>query len=349
MPPVHTPKVLVTGASGFLAAHVCNTLLERGYRVVGTVRSQNKGEYLEKLYNTPNFSFAVVPDISAKGAIDSLLSDIDCVQHTASQFHFGAHDPDELIRPAVEGTLSVLNSVLEHGTNVKRVVYTSSTAAVITPRDKPTNFTEDDWNTHSPAEVERLGVDAGPSDKYQASKVISERAAWEFVANAERKANGSLPWDLVTICPPFIFGPIIHEVSSPDKLNTSSAFFNGWISELPPKEQVISPFLNLVDVRDVALAHVLAMKNPNSGGERFIVSNGPFCVQDIYDALSDANVPDVPRGYPGEQTPQAEQHAHDGSKACKVLGLEMTSRSKMCADTVESLRKLTRRENGVQA
>lgn len=142
---------------------------------------------------------------------------MDAIEHTASPFHLRADDPDELIRPAVSGTVGILKSTLKYGASVKRVVVTSSTAAVLQADPNPRVFSEENWNEVSPREVETKGREAAQIDKYRTSKIFAERAAWEFV----EKNKGEIKFDLVVMNPPFVFGPVLHEVSDPEKLNSS--------------------------------------------------------------------------------------------------------------------------------
>ena len=130
-----------------------------------------------------------------------------------------AVDPDEIINPAVQGTTRILESALAHGTNVKRVVILSSVASVVTIQTEPRVFTEVDWNEDSIVAVREQGAKADNGVKYQASKTLAERAAWDFV----EKNKGKISWDLVVLNPPYVFGPPIHDVASPKTLNTSMA------------------------------------------------------------------------------------------------------------------------------
>lgn len=115
----------------------------------------------------------------------------------------------------------MLASALKHGTAVKRVVVTSSVAAVLEAVPDPPVFTERDWNQLSIDEVETKGKDASAADKYRASKTLAERAAWKFMENNEDKVH----FDLVVINPPMVMGPVLHEVDKPDNLNTSMLDF----------------------------------------------------------------------------------------------------------------------------
>jgi nucleoside-diphosphate-sugar epimerase len=109
----------------------------------------------------------------------------------------------DIINPAVGGTTSVLNSVLKHGgSTVKRVILTSSAVAVFEATGVPRVYTESDWNNHAVEAVKTKGSEAGPFLIYCASKVLAERAAWDFVA----AHKSEISWDLVALNPPWIFG-----------------------------------------------------------------------------------------------------------------------------------------------
>lgn len=152
-----------------------------------------------------------------EGAFDEAVKGMDAIEHTASPYHFKADDPDELIIPAVHGTTRVLESALAYGSSVKRIVITSSVAAVLETLPEPKVFTEADWNDGSVVEVKEKGRAASQPGKYRASKTLAERAAWEFV----EKNKDKIGWDLVVLNPPLVFGPVLHEVESTDVLNES--------------------------------------------------------------------------------------------------------------------------------
>jgi nucleoside-diphosphate-sugar epimerase len=159
--------------------------------------------------------------------------------------------------------------------SVKRVVITSSVSAIIEPKDQvPYTFTESDWNEASSRNVERYGAKATGVDKYNASKTLAERAAWAFMS----EYYGKIDFDLVCIHPPFIFGPVIHQMKDIDALNQSNALLRKALRSPNPEP---GEFLgNFIDVRTVAEAHVKAVQVPEAGGNRFIISAGPFSWQD---------------------------------------------------------------------
>ncbi len=334
--------VLVTGGSGFIAIWTVYQLLERGHKVRATVRSTEKGQYIEQLFSSKfsgKFDFVIAEDLEKEGAFDEAVKGVDAVLHTASPFHFNIEgDPKKtLINPAVNGTRNVLTSILKHGSNVQRVVITSSFAAILdSTREGHIVYTEKDWNISSVENVEKQGKDQAGPDAYRASKTIAERTAWEFVQ------SNTPSWDLVTVNPPLVFGPIIHQVNSAEKLNTSVAQVWGLFHGSKKEEDLLAPAGNCVDVRDVAYAHVQSLETEEAGGNRFAASLGTFTWQDVADAIrSDPNVPQewkdkVPKGKEGEGK-NVKQNELDGSKATKVLGLKYIQLKDVVGDMVASL------------
>ena len=341
--PAIQPKsqVLVTGGSGFIAIWCVYQLLERGHKVRATVRSEDKGKYLQSVFKKygDSLSFIIAEDLEKQGAFDDAVKDVDAVLHTASPFHFNIEgDPKRtLINPAVNGTRNVLSSILKHGSNVKRVVITSSFAAILdSTRQGHIVYTEKDWNISSVENVEKKGKDQEGPDAYRASKTMAERAAWQFVE--ENKPT----WDLVTVNPPLVFGPILHQVNSPEKLNTSVGFVWGLMHGSKKEDDLLAPAGNCVDVRDVAYAHVEALVRPDAGGNRFAASLGPFVYQDVVDVIhSDSSVPSdwkkqVPVGKQGQGS-SVKQNELDGSKATRVLDLKYIQLQSIVQDMVASL------------
>jgi len=332
---------LVTGASGFIAVHVVKILLERGFTVIGTVRSPNKGHNLQNLFKEygDRFSYVIVEDVSVDGAFDKVVVGVEAVQHLATAVSFQVDDPQDLIRPAVLGTIGILESVKKYAPTVKRVVLTSSVASVIHKKDKPdATYDESDWNTDSPKIVEEKGREAPGQEKYRTAKVLAERAAWDFV----EKNKGSINFDIVTFCPPFVLGPILHDVPSADKLNISIGFFHKYTTKCDPpisKEELSAGGRNWCDVRDVALCQVLALEKPEAGNERYIVSSGPFTWQDVLDALhTNGSYPDVPKGYPGagKDVVHGVMLSH---KVEKTMGLKLRSLADSATATLASLKE----------
>jgi len=178
---------------------------------------------------------------------------------------------DELIGPAVQGTLSALQAAKKES-KVKRVVITASFACIVEPKEPVYTFTERDWNEFSPNEVKTKGDKADPSQMYRASKTLAERAAWDFT-DKEKPS-----FDITTIQPPLIFGPVLHDVKKPDSLNTSVNNFYQYLEGKKSADDAQGGFGSFVDVRDVAHLHVESLVKEDAGNERFLVATGALPV-----------------------------------------------------------------------
>ncbi|RPD61448.1 NAD dependent epimerase/dehydratase [Lentinus tigrinus ALCF2SS1-6] len=276
MPAVKSGKILVTGVNGFIAGWVAKELLEQGFSVRGTVRSTEKGEHIRKALAAygDRLEFAVVQDITLPGAFDEAVKGVDAIAHLASPVSISAKDPDQLIRPALDGTTSILHSASAPGSSVKRIVHISSLAAVVDPRhQKPVIHTEADWNESDPAEVREKGKGATPIVMYRTSKVLAEKAAWELYREGREKS--SIGWDLVTLCPPWTFGPTLGATTPADFTTAVATWFSICIKE-EENPLLWSPGGSWTDVRDFAAATVITLTKPEAGGERFIICRGPF-------------------------------------------------------------------------
>lgn len=242
---------VVTGASGFVATEVIAQLLAKGYQVRGTVRStkdQDKVAHLKALGEAlPGVLTLHEADLLKAGSFDDVIEGADYVFHTASPYKIGV-PADSLLKPAIEGTRTVLNSVVKHKASVKRVVLTSSFAAVVKPEKGPKNgqyYTEEDWNDEAKAD-EQTG--------YYLSKTLAEKEAWKIA-----EENGI---DLVTINPTAIFGPVISARTDATSVQQVKALVEG----------ANTLYVWECDVRDVARAHVLAAEVPSAKG-RYLVSH----------------------------------------------------------------------------
>ncbi|KAF9791249.1 NAD(P)-binding protein [Thelephora terrestris] len=325
--PTITPgaKVLVTGANGFLAVHVVETFLEHGYSVRGTIRSQEKGVYLHKLFSSygDKFETVIVKDITQEGAFDEAVKGVDAIAHTASPFHYEADDPNELIVPAINGTRGILKSA-HKSTTIKRIVILSSTAAIGNTPDSEKVYTEEDWNDAAIDAVEKHGKGASGGEKYSASKTLAEKAAWDWYN--DNKA--SVKWDLTTINPPYLFGPTIHEIGKLEDLNTSSELlYKQAVKNTSSSPDLGKSIASYVDVRDVALANVLALEKEAAGGERILVSAAPFTWQDLIDVARKVGpsigLNDLPKGYTGyDALKVAHEHVFSNKKLKNILGLD---------------------------
>jgi nucleoside-diphosphate-sugar epimerase len=239
--------VAVTGANGFIGSYLVRDLLAAGYRVRATVRDpsdEGRTAHLKKLATDADATDRlelVSGDLMKPGSFDEAIAGCDGVAHCAASVVFAAKDPQrDIVDPSVHGTRNVFGSVRRSG-SVRRVVHTSSMAAVY-GWDKPNGhmFTEADWNDSSTLET----------DPYGLAKVAAERAALEFVAalpQAER-------FELVHLNPGMVWGPPMIKAHA----KASPMLVRDIISRTQPGVPHI--MLGLVDVREVSAAHVAALQ-----------------------------------------------------------------------------------------
>lgn len=333
-------KVLVTGANGFIALWIVKTLLERGNSVRAAVRSESKGRNLQQLFNSyaDKLEIAIVPDMTKDGAWDDAIKGVQAVAHTATPADFTNPNPkpEDFIQPAIKGTVGILESALRHKEGLKRIVITSSLTAVADLFGPPKFYTEEDWNDTALALVETKGSEAGTQHIYSASKVLSERAAWEFYEKHKSKVS----WDLSVILPPLVLGPTLGEASSPEALNTSVKFFWTFVaSDIPKTREGMGFPGNWVDVRDLAEGHVLALEKDKAAGERIFVSAGSFVWQDFVDVANNLNLPDrkLTPGFPdlSRDTPLKLSSA----KGDEIFGIKYKSMEETTRDSLEDFAK----------
>ncbi|BFG20277.1 hypothetical protein CerSpe_065510 [Prunus speciosa] len=229
--------VCVTGASGFIASWLVKLLLERAYIVKATVLDPNdpkKTEHLLALEGAKERLHLFKADLLEEGSFDAVVDGCEGVFHTASPVMLSCTDPQaELIDPAVKGTLNVLKSCVKFAT-VKRVVLTSSTAAVIfNGRPLTPDVVVDETWFSDPFVCENL------KQWYVLSKSLAEEAAWKFA-----EGNGI---DLVTINPSYVIGPLLQP-----SLNLTVEMILNLKNDI---EDVNSSIYSCSDVRDVASAN----------------------------------------------------------------------------------------------
>ena len=243
-------KVFVTGASGFIAKHILRELFEKGYEVRASIRSERRKGELEALYPNKTLEFAYL-DLDKDDGWDTAMEGCDVLMHTASPFPLSEpKDPQELIRPAVQGTLRAMKAAKAAG--IKRVILTSSCAAIYKDASKPIDAPSDETNWTTP--------DAPFVSGYEASKTLAEKAAWDFVAENPDMA-------LTSINPGAVFGPPM-DGNYGASLQLVEQLMSGKVPMAPPM------LMPNVDVRDVAMMHVAAIKNEAAKGERFAANVG---------------------------------------------------------------------------
>ena len=323
-------KVMVTGITGYIGQHCGAELLRQGYEVVGTVRSMEKAEIVRegiaKVAPIENLTFVKADLLSSEGW-DEAMMDCKYVLHVASPFIIAnPADENEMISPAVDGTLRVLSAAKAAG--IKRTVVTSSTVA-ITSGKLSGHYGTDSWSDPD--------ADIGT---YAKSKTLAEQAAWEFARSNDI--------DLVVINPGGVMGPTLTGRVEGESLTMISDIITGKYPLVPD----IS--VGFIDVRDVAKLHVSAMTAEGAVGKRFIASSDePLHLKEVTGILKNA-------GYKKASTRQApkfllkimsifddqvkgllpmvgERQTVANKDTYDILGWEPTSMKQSLIETAESI------------
>jgi len=357
--PLEEERVLLTGASGFIASHILAQLLEQGYKVTATVRSPSKAQQILDLHPDwkENVTFAFVPDVIAPGAFNELFKSqtpgFSYIIHTASPVTFTVEDVKrDLIDPAVRGTTEILKAAHEFGgRQVKRLVLLGSAVAImnsfedINVEGKP--YTEKDWNPVTEAQAVQS---QNPVWAYNVGKALAERAAWDFL-DKEKPV-----FDLTVINPDIIIGPMIQPIQEAKSVNTTNvfacySFFNGERAKEDISKTIL-PYWHFVDVRDVARAHILSLTNPAASGQRIILVSGLITPQLVANTIR-KNFPSlrdrVPEGKPEQILPDdIKPTGWDTSKSHEIFGKDWKyiDLETSLVDTVKSLLDLEKKWSG---
>jgi nucleoside-diphosphate-sugar epimerase len=322
-------QILVTGASGYVGTQLIAALLRGGAGgggqrpVRAQVRSAAKEEGLRAaLGRAPGLESSaglevVTADLTSDDGWKAAMAGVGEVYHVASPIPAAQpKDPDELIVPAREGTLRVLRAARDAG--ARRVVLTSSFAAIGYTPKPGAEFTEDDWTD----------PDMPGLAPYPRSKTIAERTAWDFI----RSEGGDT--ELTVVNPTFILGPPLTDETG-SSLYLIKAMFSGQMSVAPRHR------FGIVDVRDVADGQIRAMASPGAAGQRFIlVSDHPAMsylelaqlLRQRFGPLA-AQAPTAEA--PGDALPRPVIH---NDRAKQELGWRPRPAEETIVDTVENLR-----------
>ena len=259
-------KVLVTGATGFIGLHCIDQLLNQGYAVNGSLRSpKRKDEIINALKsnNTPTENLNLfIFNLNEDDGWDEGMQGCDYLLHVASPISVHAHDEDFFVKPAVAGVKRAFKFAKKH--NIKKVVLTSSVAAIIETNEDKEYFDETDWSDPKSAGISH----------YAKSKTLAEKAAWDFIKEHEN------PFELAVINPALVTGPSLTM-----DLGESNKSIEMVVTGKMPV--AIPMQFGYVDVRDVATAHILAMQSASSNGERFALSEKDLSYKDIAKLLKD--------------------------------------------------------------
>ncbi|RYD55611.1 MAG: aldehyde reductase, partial [Sphingomonadales bacterium] len=327
---------LVTGGSGFVGSHVILQLLEAGHLVRTTIRNPAREAEVRAMLESAGADISrlgfAVADLEKDAGWAEAAADCDFVQHVASPFPITQpKDEQELIRPAVNGTLRVLRAARDAG--VKRVVLTSSFAAIgYGHGERPAAFTEADWTD----------VNGPAVQPYMKSKMLAERAAWDFI---EAEGGGM---ELSVVNPVGIFGPALGK-----DLSTSIELVRRMMEgKLPGTPDL---WFGVIDVRDVASLQLLAMTHPEARNERLLaVAGEPLSLHQMALILHDHMGTKVPRQLPSwlvralalvnpmarEAVPRLGIRGRASNAKAKALGWAPRSNEEAVVATAQSLKDL---------
>jgi len=246
------PLVVVSGASGYIALHIIQQLLEQGYQVRGTLRTMSRAANIKtalaKHTDISDLSFVEADLLSDNGWEEAMVG-ARYLMHVASPVPARApKDENDLIIPAREGAIRALKAAVKAG--VERVVMTSSVAAIYAGRKENRPYTEEDWSD--------LTQPISGYSAYAKSKTLAEKAAWDF-AQENRL-------ELTVINPCLVVGPLID----PDGSASVEVIKRIAGGKMPGWPRIGFTY---VDVRDVAEAHIKAMTQLDAAGKRFICAH----------------------------------------------------------------------------
>ncbi|KAH7188096.1 uncharacterized protein B0J16DRAFT_361687 [Fusarium flagelliforme] len=322
--------VLVTGATGFVASHVTRQLLQRGYKVRGTVRDQSKAQWLiddhfKSYAESGSYELVTVSDISAAGAFDEAAKGVSAVAHIASILDFDPN-PNNVVPQTVAGVTSILESA-SNESSVTRFVFTSSMAAAVYPMSEQDGVIDrSSWNEFAvkaawaPPPYEALRAML----VYAASKVAAEQALWKYVKDNKPRFVTNV------VSPSGILGEPLHE--------RHATAYGNWIYALFTKNMgMIDAFQTsfFVDVQDVAIIHVAAILDPEVKDARLQTWGHKAHCNDFLPILRELRpqkkfIPDYPEAfYLKFSTDQSESAAllekwagQDGLKPLKQIIIE---------------------------
>ena len=323
-------KVLLTGISGYIAMHCAKELLKRDYHINATVRNLDKVEDIKNALSALSLDVNKIQffqaDLLSDDNWEDAMAGCEYVMHVASPYPLNQpKDENVLIKPAVEGTERVVSLAIKN--NVKKIVLTSSVVAVSVGHTKK-QYSEEDWSFADK-----------PIAAYAKSKTLAEKKAWELIKNANTDTK------LTVINPSGVIGPsLTSEISSTQLI--IAGLMNGRIPVNLPIH------IGYVDVRDVALAHIKALENPNSDGERIILSNTELWHKDVSKILKEGgykapwltvSVPvakflaNVVPALKGAKRFLGKDMAKNSTKAEDILGISYIDIKKSILDDAKSL------------
>ena len=267
-------KVIVTGATGYIGLHCIDQLLKQGYAVNGSIRSPEREEEVFQALQKNNtstehlnlFTFNLTDD----EGWDEGMAGCDYLLHVASPISISTKDEEFFVGPAVAGVNRAMKFAQKH--NLKKVVLTSSVAAIFETTVLKQYYDESDWSDPNKKTI----------NHYAKSKTLAEMAAWDFIKEEDN------PFELAVINPALVIGPSLS-----GDLGESNKAIEMVVTGRMPVSVPLQ--FGYVDVRDVATAHILAMQNPESNGKRFALSEKDLWYKDVAKLLRENGYKKAPK------------------------------------------------------
>lgn len=333
-------KVLLTGASGYVAGHMVDQLFALGVEIIGTVRSAEKGDWIADRY--PGFKYEIVKDLTDSAAFEAIFQkhpDIDYVLHAASSIGWVMDNfTKNLIEPAVAGTTSVLSAAHKYGKNVKKVVLTSSigTAYNLTlgPKHPEITMSEETWTPLTIENAEDSFVHG-----YNVSKKLAEESLWEFQKTQKPS------FAVAAMLTPVVYGPPIHQTTYstvPSSLSYFKTFF-----DIPLDTKEIPPsYCGHADVRDIARIHIKALFDSKFDNGRWLILAEVADEQEMIDILHKYRPKESANMVVGtpNSSKREELYKVDDSKTRKLLDFEYIPVAKTTIDMFDALLALKQKE-----
>lgn len=337
-------KVLITGASGYIAVYIVGILFSQGYEVVDTVRSAAKGDWLAERY--PGFKYEIFEDLLDSERIVEIFklhADVKYVLHTANPMRHDCEDNFQgIVEPAIQGAREILNAAYTYGKNIEKFVYTASMASLYSEMTSKHPGLTMDESTWSPIPYEMAA--AGQLPAYVVSKKYAEKTIWDFKNTVQPN------FSIETIVIPFVYGPPIHDTTYTN-FNSTIRAFNSLISLPADATEFENMFPAYHDVRDAALVYVAALEKDSLNNGRWLVIAGMADDQVVLDILHHYHpekAADLPKGVPGSFK-REEHFKYDNSKTMKVLGFDFIPFEKTIVDEFDAIMNLKKKANANKA
>ncbi|KAK1757082.1 hypothetical protein QBC47DRAFT_378375 [Echria macrotheca] len=334
------PLTLLTGANSFVGAHVINSLLTAGHKVIGTVRRENLIDSILALHPEAqgNLELIVVKDYAVESNWDDVFKKypFDHIVHVAAPLLDAPGNTDydrDFLKPTVDGNLALLRSAHRNASNLKSVVVTGSVNALTTgmPDELKDPLTNETWLAITQEEARKAN---NAYISYCSAKKEGELAIWDFV-KTEKPA-----FSITVLLPALIFGPplqpLAHGVKSLNySTNVIYSFFNGSNTTIPA-----TSFPSFVDVRDLADAHVKSLTNAAAANKRLLINGKPMTYTMLVHAL--AKVPELEGRLPADsgEDKNVTFAKLEAEKDNEVLGVEFHTVEQTMADTAKRILEL---------